>query len=103
MTDRRDAPGPLRIPKEWKPEIQAAAARRDLSPHAHLLKAIRRVLDGENVLPVRSVPARLLGQDQLLVERDAVHKIIKVEYPLPRTPSRFTSGTKSRERNRHGI
>jgi hypothetical protein len=32
---------------------------------------------------VRSTPARLLRQDQLLVERDAVHKITKVEYPLP--------------------
>jgi hypothetical protein len=47
MTERRDAPWPPRIPKEWKLEIQAAAARRDLSPHAYLLRAIRRVLDGE--------------------------------------------------------
>jgi hypothetical protein len=32
---------------------------------------------------VRSTPARLLHQDQLLVDRYAVHKINKVEYPLP--------------------
>jgi len=30
---------------------------------------------------MRSTPARLLRQDQLLVERYAVHKINKVEYP----------------------
>jgi hypothetical protein len=34
-------------------------------------------------LPVRSTPARTLRKDQLLVERHAVHKITKVEYPLP--------------------
>jgi len=32
---------------------------------------------------VRSTPARQLRQDQLLVDRYAVHKINKVEYPLP--------------------
>jgi hypothetical protein len=32
---------------------------------------------------MRSTPARLLHQDQLLVDRYAVHKITKVEYPLP--------------------
>jgi hypothetical protein len=32
---------------------------------------------------VRSTPARQLHQDQLLVDRYAVHKINKVEYPLP--------------------
>jgi hypothetical protein len=32
---------------------------------------------------MRSTPARLLRQNQLLVERYAVHKINKVEYPLP--------------------
>jgi len=32
---------------------------------------------------VRSTPARQLHKDQLLVERHAVHKINKVEYPLP--------------------
>jgi hypothetical protein len=32
---------------------------------------------------VRSTPARLLHQDQLLVERYAVQKINKVQYPLP--------------------
>jgi hypothetical protein len=32
---------------------------------------------------VRSTPARQLRQDQLLVDRYAVHKINKVEHPLP--------------------
>jgi hypothetical protein len=32
---------------------------------------------------VRSTPARLLRQDQLLVDRYAINKINKVEYPLP--------------------
>jgi hypothetical protein len=32
---------------------------------------------------MRSTPARQLHQDQLLVDRYAVHKINKVEYPLP--------------------
>jgi hypothetical protein len=32
---------------------------------------------------MRSTLARLLRQNQLLVERYAVHKINKVEYPLP--------------------
>jgi hypothetical protein len=32
---------------------------------------------------VRSTPARMLRQDQLLVDRYPVHKITKVEYPLP--------------------
>jgi hypothetical protein len=32
---------------------------------------------------VRSTPARLLRQDQLLVERDAVHKITKVDHAIP--------------------
>ena len=32
---------------------------------------------------MRSTPARLLRQDQLLVERYAVSKITKVEHPLP--------------------
>jgi hypothetical protein len=32
---------------------------------------------------MRSTPARMLRRDQLFVERDAVHKINKVEYPLP--------------------
>ena len=32
---------------------------------------------------MRSTPARALHQDQLLVDRYAVHKINKVEYPLP--------------------
>jgi hypothetical protein len=32
---------------------------------------------------MRSTPARLLHQDQLLVERFGVHKITKIEYPLP--------------------
>jgi hypothetical protein len=32
---------------------------------------------------MRSTPARLLHQDQLLVERFGVHKINKVEFPLP--------------------
>jgi hypothetical protein len=32
---------------------------------------------------VKSTPARMLHQDQLLVQRHAVHKINKVEYPLP--------------------
>jgi hypothetical protein len=44
---RQDPPWPLRIPKEWKPEIEAAANRLNLSQHAWLVKAIRRVLDGE--------------------------------------------------------
>jgi hypothetical protein len=44
---RRDAPWPLRIPKEWKPEIEAAVERREMTQHAFLLKTIRRVLDGE--------------------------------------------------------
>jgi hypothetical protein len=32
---------------------------------------------------MRSTPARLLHQDQLLVDRYDVHKITKVEYPIP--------------------
>jgi len=44
---RRDPPWPLRIPKEWRPEIEAAAQRRGVTSHAFLVKAIRRVLDGE--------------------------------------------------------
>jgi hypothetical protein len=32
---------------------------------------------------MRSTPARMLHQDQLLVERFGVHKIRKVEFPLP--------------------
>ena len=32
---------------------------------------------------MRSTPARLLREEQLLVDRYAVHKITKVEYPLP--------------------
>jgi hypothetical protein len=32
---------------------------------------------------MRPTPARMLHQDQLLVDRYAVHKINKVEYPLP--------------------
>jgi hypothetical protein len=32
---------------------------------------------------VKSTPARMLRQDQLLVDRYDVHKITKVEYPLP--------------------
>jgi hypothetical protein len=32
---------------------------------------------------MRSTPARMLRQDQLLVDRYDVHKITKVEYPLP--------------------
>jgi hypothetical protein len=32
---------------------------------------------------VRSTPARMLRQDQLLVERFGVHKITKVDFPLP--------------------
>jgi hypothetical protein len=47
MAERRDPPWPLRIPKEWRPEIQAAAQRRGVTAHAFLVKAIRRVLDGE--------------------------------------------------------
>lgn len=46
---RRDPPWPLRIPKEWKPEIGAAANRLGISQHAWLVKAIRRVLDGERL------------------------------------------------------
>jgi len=45
--ERRDPPWPLRIPKEWRPEIEAAAKRREITQHAFLVKAIRRVLDGE--------------------------------------------------------
>jgi hypothetical protein len=44
---RRDPPWPLRIPKDWRAEIQAAAERRSVTSHAFLVKAIRRVLDGE--------------------------------------------------------
>jgi hypothetical protein len=32
---------------------------------------------------MRSTRARLLRQDQLLVERDAVHKITKVDHAIP--------------------
>jgi hypothetical protein len=44
---RQDPPWPIRIPKAWKPEIEAAATRLGITQHAWLVKAIRRVLDGE--------------------------------------------------------
>ena len=47
MSANQSPPTPIRIPDEWKPEIEAAAAKRKISRHAYLLKAIRRVLDGE--------------------------------------------------------
>jgi hypothetical protein len=37
----------LRIPIEWEPEIQAAAARRLGSKHNFILRALRAALDGE--------------------------------------------------------
>lgn len=53
---KRESPTPLRIPKAWEPEIEAARARQEakakkpVSKHAWLLKAIRRVLDGEPLI-----------------------------------------------------
>lgn len=57
MTDpvipKRKAPTTLRIPEEWELEIEAARLRQEakldkpVTKHAWLLKAIRRILDGE--------------------------------------------------------
>lgn len=52
-TSKQPNPTTLRIPEEWEPEIEAARAGKEerdgkpVSKHAWLLKAIRRVLDGE--------------------------------------------------------
>jgi hypothetical protein len=56
MPERREPPWPLRIPKEWRPEIEAAAERRGVTAHAFLVKAIRRVLDGEPKVVEVEVP-----------------------------------------------
>lgn len=44
---KQPPPRTLRLPPEWTPEIKAAAEKRELTEHAFLVKAIRRVLDGD--------------------------------------------------------
>jgi hypothetical protein len=45
MVTKQDPPWPLRIPKEWKPEIERGAQEVDKSQHAFLVGLIRMGLD----------------------------------------------------------
>jgi hypothetical protein len=45
MVSKQDFPWPLRIPKDWRPEIEVEAKRRDVKQHRFLVDLIREGLD----------------------------------------------------------
>jgi hypothetical protein len=54
MVTKQDPPWPLRIPKEWKLEIEAGAKLIGISQHAFLIQLIR---NGLNAISETSPPS----------------------------------------------